>query len=259
MFFLSRTQSVNLCTTRYLASDNKNHLLCNVLKGGSTSWQRFLDQNKIPTSLLAECVSRDGHYTCPGQFHTRILQVRHPMERLLGTWRHVFKNGGWKLLELEVMSRPELYSQYEELYGNITWYQFIEEVVLGDKFSRTEAQLDQLNSPGVWVKLHWAPYWYTCGLCGDLTPDYILKTETLQGEVDYLLKLLKIPHKSLFPHSRISGPDDHSFDSAAYSHTVLDQYYSQLDKQQVIKLYNMYRLDFDMFGYQPHKYIDLAM
>ena len=99
MNFLPRTQSVNLCTTRYLASDNKNHLLCNVLKGGSTSWQRFLDQNQIPTSLLAECVSRDGHYTCPGQFHTRILQVRHPMERLLGTWRHVFKNGGWKLLE----------------------------------------------------------------------------------------------------------------------------------------------------------------
>ena len=181
------------------------------------------------------------------------------MERLLGTWRHVFKNGGWKLLELEAMARPELYTHYEELYGNITWYQFIEDVVLGDKFSRTEAQLDQLNGPGVWVKLHWAPYWFTCGLCGDITPDYILKTESLQGEVDYLVKLLNIPHNSLFPHSRISGPDDHSFDSEGYSHTVVDQYYSQLDKQQVIKLYNMYKLDFDMFGYEPHKYIDLAI
>ena len=60
-----RKDPVNKCTGSYFTLAGKDHFICNVLKGGSTSWQRFLDQNKIPTSLLAECVSRDGHYTCP--------------------------------------------------------------------------------------------------------------------------------------------------------------------------------------------------
>ena len=147
---------MNKCTARYLEVKGKNVLMCSVLKAGSTSWKTFLRRNNIKTSLLAECKD------CPNEKHVRIIQVRHPMERLLATWRHVFKNGGWKSLEHNS-------EKYGPSYSHVDWKYFIEEVVLKDKYSKTESELDNLNGGGVWVKLHWAPYWFTCGICSEFS------------------------------------------------------------------------------------------
>ena len=75
----------------------------------------------------------------PSEIDFRIVQVRHPMERLLGTWRHLFNDGGWRSLE-----HPEFVNKYENSYSKIDFPNFVEEVVLKDKFPRTESELDDL-------------------------------------------------------------------------------------------------------------------
>ena len=60
----------------------------------------------------------------------RIVQVRYPLESVLAAWRHIFKNGGWKPLEDDVISHPKLFKKYEAFYSNIEWSHFVEEVVL---------------------------------------------------------------------------------------------------------------------------------
>ena len=70
----------------------RQFFLCNVLKGGSTSWQVFLAENGIEKKFMADCPNN----RCSERPDLRLLQVRHPLERLLATYRHLFKNGGWK-------------------------------------------------------------------------------------------------------------------------------------------------------------------
>ena len=37
------------------------------------------------------------------------------------------------------------------------------------------------------------------------------------------------------------------------------EYFSQLGRETVRQLYNLYRLDFELFGYSPNTYINLAL
>lgn len=87
----------NECTGTYFKVAEKDHFICFALKSGSTSWQVFFAENQIKTAFIADCAKNS---TCPKYPEVRILQVRHPFERLLSTYRHLFKNGGWKSLEL---------------------------------------------------------------------------------------------------------------------------------------------------------------
>ena len=88
-----RKKQVNSCTGSYFHLQGKDHFICNVLKGGSTSWQVFFGENNINKTFLETCEDKKN---CPSSTELKIVQVRHPLERLLATYRHTFKNGGWK-------------------------------------------------------------------------------------------------------------------------------------------------------------------
>ena len=122
-----RQQKLNKCTTSYFTIKGINHIICNVLKGGSTSWNVFFGENNITATLLADC--KPGE--CSRTPRLRIVQVRHPMERLLSTWRHLFKNGGWRSLDHTFRYFPWVQKQFESFYSNISWVYFVEEIDRG--------------------------------------------------------------------------------------------------------------------------------
>ena len=83
------------------------------------------------------------------------------MERLLATWRHLFKNGGWKSLDGLASTKPEAKKEMEKKMAQVTWNYFVDEVVLKDTFvNKSEVELDNFDGMGNWVKHHWAPYWW---------------------------------------------------------------------------------------------------
>lgn len=103
------------------------------------------------------------------------------------------------------------------------------------------------------LSYHWAPYWKECSLCSDLTkPQMVIHMETLQEDLDLLLDRLNLPRQP-FPvtHSQRGG---HSS-----SADVVQKYFSTLLKSDVRQLYEMYRLDHELFGYTPDQYLDYAM
>ena len=89
-------ETVNRCTNINFEVNNREFAICNVLKGGSLSWKQFFLYYNIPHTFLNDCQKTQ---TCPDNFHKKIVQVRHPFEHLLSTWRHIFEGGGWKLLD----------------------------------------------------------------------------------------------------------------------------------------------------------------
>ena len=107
---------------------------------------------------------------------------------------------------------------------------------------------------------HWAPFWLTCGVCQTgRSPDYVLKIETLESEIVALFEEEFAFHgdQFLFPKVKTLGAKSSAV-GKKNSHNFLAEYYGQLTKSEVIQLYEMYRLDFQMFQYSPELYLGWA-
>ena len=68
----SRSEPINRCTGRFFRFQEKDFFICNVLKGGSTSWSFFFGENNITAAFIADC-RENG--TCPKKSELRLLQV----------------------------------------------------------------------------------------------------------------------------------------------------------------------------------------
>ena len=73
-----------------------------------------------------------------------------------------------------------------------------------------------------------------------------------------MLERLNLPGGTSFPDIRVTGTDDNFSEGNRASEEFVEKYFSQLTKQQVVRLYEMYKLDHHMFDYSPQKYIDVA-
>ena len=71
--------------------------------------------------------------------------------------------------------------------------------------------------------------------------DFIGKMETFQTDVEYVLKV--IGSDLLFPTNYKKLYNKSSYD-------LMHSYFAQLPQELVTSLYNMYRLDFEVFGYE---------
>ena len=118
----------NECTGTFFKVDTKRHFICNGLKTGSTSWQVFFAENHINTTHIRDCRADNS---CPSSAQTglRIVQVRHPFERLLSSYRHVFKNGGWKSLDQTWQHDKELEKSFAKIFS-ISWRELVERALV---------------------------------------------------------------------------------------------------------------------------------
>jgi len=221
-------------------------------KAGSNSWHQLLVQEDLylPAEECVEiCQSKN--------LEKVIVQVRHPLERVISTYRHLFKEEGWRLFLRENITSPV--QQYLD-ENPPSWTDFVTEIILKGALSR-QLSLDQLHSEKVRrfetvLLSHWAPYWFLLSPCRkDIFPDYIFKVETLKSDFDILHKQLEFPERfhlgKIAPHG-LHKPDFTNTSDLARKH------YAELTKTQVRELYEMYKIDHEMFGYSPHKYIQYA-
>ncbi|XP_023342939.1 uncharacterized protein LOC111712480 [Eurytemora carolleeae] len=148
---------------------NASYLHCTLLKGGSNSWNKFMstiqnELNKKPIYTIDEkqiefeTITPECWPEC-ADGSLKIIQVRHPLERLVSAYRYVFerddtysKNSEFRLSIQEITGKQ---------FRKISWPEFVEKIVLNNKMKMP----DNGPSSGNWIRNHWAPYWYTCGLC----------------------------------------------------------------------------------------------
>merc|ERR1711971_580747 len=108
---------------------------------------------------------------------------------------------------------------------------------------------------------------FTCDLCSPgLAPEIIIKTETLGDDVKQVLKRLGMVTDSadvMFPVVRMTGLDDqgqqisHPSEQRGDSASYTVKYFAQLTRKQILDLYKVYRMDFLMFGYHAHSFLEL--
>ena len=108
------------------------------------------------------------------------------------------------------------------------------------------------------LSYHWAPYWQECSLCSSLTqPDIIIHMESFQTDLNTLFRKAGHSNDSVIEKLIEKFPHTHS-QNGGHSHKLTSTYYSQLTKAQIQSLYQLYKLDHDLFGYDPDEYIKYA-
>jgi hypothetical protein len=189
------------------------------------------------------------------------FQVRHPLERLLSSWRYLFRSQAWQQM---LRDRPDIAAAHRRLLG-LSWPGFVEEILLGraGRFGLTPEQLQNGSQPWITVVEHFAPMWLWCSPCqAGLRPHIIVKLETIQRDGPAVMQLLNLTASSAtvpFLNVHVTTPFERPEDVGVNSRDKVAEYYGQLRKRQVAELYHMFRLDHELFGYSPEPYIQLAM
>ncbi|XP_067002353.1 carbohydrate sulfotransferase 11 [Anabrus simplex] len=237
---------------------------CNVFKAASTSWMynfnvlagyspKFLQNSKlVPLNLARRRYSRPSLHDLQVALNDSIsfLIVRHPLERLLSAYRdkleyslpHTLhqKLGNQIILKYRT-GAPKIIPIGRKSYRkNPRWPTFPEFV----------NYLVDVHKKGEPFDMHWTPITEFCTPC-QVDFDIICKFETLQEDQNYLIHLARLQD--------IIRPQWKNPAKGRTTHEVAAGYYSQLTKTQILQLYNIFRYDFELFGYSLDGYLELGI
>ncbi|XP_075215151.1 carbohydrate sulfotransferase 11-like [Lycorma delicatula] len=248
----------------FLISRRYHLIWCNVFKAASTSWMYnfnvlagykpvFLRRsNVVPLQLARRRYPRPSLSELQAALNDSLafLIVRHPFERLLSAYRdkiqyalpntphqklgndiiqkyrHTKKSKSAKILK----SRPT---------NNPRWPTFPEFV----------QYLVDVQHKGDSLDMHWIPMTEFCTPC-QIDFDVIAKFETLQEDQKYLIDIAGVRN--------IIKPEWKNPSKGRVTKELMNNYYSQLTITQMLQLYNIYRFDFELFGYSLDEYIQQA-
>ena len=152
--------------------------------------------------------------------------VREPFERLLSAYRDKFVGKTTSFYE-NVGKKIVLEVRGDSLGKNRS------ERPTFDEFT---SYLDRLSDPSTW-DMHWRPSHQTCYPCA-INYDYVGYFETIKEDADYILKRLGLDKEVEFPSFKSGTPK------------LLETHYSQIPLDRILKLAEVYRLDFEMFGFK---------
>ena len=109
------------------------------------------------------------------------------------------------------------------------------------------------------VDAHWKPISQKCHHCA-IPYDVIGRMETFDEDLKYIV--LKLGLENILPIKNIKTLWKNRSDRKKYEN-VKDrtkkslEYFSELEKSQVKELYDIYQIDFEMFGYDASDYLNL--
>ncbi|XP_052888569.1 carbohydrate sulfotransferase 11-like [Anopheles moucheti] len=233
--------------TFYIHVKNESLLYCLVFKSGTTTWfyninrwagfsdDKILDE-QTDNFMLAR---QNYHWEKPSVLLNSMkntysfIVVRDPFERLisayeerlLGQLHPYFKN-----LSHQIYKR---YHNDGNEYGIPSFQDFVRYVV----------DQERNNQPS---DLHWRPINDLCTPCL-ARYDSIIKMETFGQDLAYLSNRTQLHQKIKSVHMNHSRRDSLS--------RLMEKYFSQLTKKQYEDLYEIYRIDFELFQYSPDKYL----
>lgn len=223
---------------------------CTHAKAGSSSWKRnLLIMSNLPPSLKTKLdhqktlSSAKKYFGVDGQdqpgFNVdnfskkhRLLKfsfVRHPFDRVISTY------------EDKVLIKPLLKFKIRlEMSYNDTSFSSFVRLVLEDAKRFNCQPISRCN-----IDRHIRPYLPNCLYC-DINFDFIGKLEDFDEDVTYIAKM-----QNLTQHLRVLNhvQNSNSKKGDGSREEKMKKYMSQLTPELVRDLYELYKIDFEMFGY----------
>ena len=216
---------------------------CSVPKVACTVWKRILanlEGIKINSSVHQETKGKLkllSDYTTEDR--VKILKtfkkftfVRDPFERLLSAYKDCFwgkfkrSHKGWKYYRKEIRKLLAKRSglDIDVNVDNTTFEQFAAYLVL------------QWREGGLF-QIHWREQYKLCHPC-QIQFDYVGHYETLQDDAKFVLRNTKLDDKVSFPEWQPTNTS-----------ALMKNYYSTLSLLRIRQLWDIYKKDFELFGY----------
>ena len=94
---------------------------------------------------------------------------------------------------------------------------------------------------------HWRPFIAQCAFC-DIPYKVIARAETFAEDQKFIGQMAGVTFEQIETHQSRGGS----------SKELAKIYFGQLDRRTVNKLFRLYKVDFQMFGYSPDLYLGYA-
>ncbi|XP_033209058.1 carbohydrate sulfotransferase 10-like [Belonocnema kinseyi] len=228
---------------------------CPIYKSASSTWMKhFASLKGILTKETKELVEQNlvqistlVHKAYENELNTnatieklsitkKFLVVRHPFERLLSAYRD----------KLEHMEGREYY--YRRFGRHIT-YKYRQNKKENDtRLEPLFVEFLEFIAKEKYFDEHWVPYYETCMPC-DIKYDYILKLESLNEEISFLLL-----ETGLQDHIDFRVEFNNITSREATTKSVTKKYYKDVPLSLLKKIYSVYETDFKLFSYSSEEY-----
>ena len=123
-----------------------------------------------------------------------------------------------------------------------------------------------------WCNEHWQPQYMHCDYC-EINYDIIGRVETLDEDLRYIAhknnftsalekadKNILHFHRSGSKNFSLSGQDTSNLENdIRHKQNKTIHYFSTLNTNQLVGLYLLYQLDFEIFGYSQHPYVQTTL
>ncbi|XP_038060770.1 carbohydrate sulfotransferase 11-like [Patiria miniata] len=248
--------SINAITLRHMFVDDKYKILfCSVPKTACSNWKRVLMvlggvrnqtagitlteahmENKMKRLIQLSPAARKYKL----QTYTKFMYARQPFRRILSAYLDKF--GGKAVYRQEqhfqdiakgIMKRYRKNATTRDLQTgeNITWYEWM---------AYLTNQTERVGFDSHWLEIH-----KVCSPC-QVNYDYLGKLETVDDDARYMLTSLEVQDKANFPTG-----DEHQTNSSQ----VYNAYFGQVTKTSLQRLWELYKLDFELFGYDKPDFL----
>jgi len=240
------------------SEDRKPFLWCEVPKVGSTSWNilfinAWFPNHKSSASLLKaqsfitkrwqRKKENEDFFIKKSRKTFSFLITRHPFERALSGFRDKFlinekssemvvflarkyRKNGRNIVKKYRKSTP---SKSEYQHDDVpSFREFIEYLLDQTVFS---------------LNIHWIPIYNLCMPC-HVNYDLIGRKETIDNDADVILKTIEIEETLPMSHVTLGKGSDQT----------LEEYFAELDKDLLERLYKFYEMDFLLFNYTIDDY-----
>ncbi|XP_054754233.1 carbohydrate sulfotransferase 11-like [Lytechinus pictus] len=241
-------------------------IYCNVPKVGCTNWKnvflkiggiddiRIKALQRLPTNTRGRIYLDYFHqYTNISQRQfmlrkfTKFMFSRHPFTRVLSAFRDKLAPNTSLLFQRKW---PKQDVNWIERYGIpiIEKYRGAEAAASIKTNLRTKYDIKfsefvdyLIDTNPLSFDKHWNLVSVMCRPC-DVKYDIIGKYETLDDDADFILRSANVDPSVKYPQASKSATNSSSLD-------ILKKYYSQLTRNQLQKLYEVYKKDFELFDY----------
>ena len=192
------------------------------------SRQNVMDLHRIANDILLRI---GPHFYSSDQlkkFH-KAMFVRHPFERLVSVYEDRVDRDPSKAAFVYEMYFKK-FIERRNITGSMSFVDFVDYLIETPHFEYDE---------------HWMPYFERCAPC-QVGYDFLGKLETSDRDFDAMLSVNGLDElKPRLKH--LNARNESHF---------AEQLFIQLERNQIMALYRIYRFDFELFGYNILNYID---
>ncbi|PSN31589.1 hypothetical protein C0J52_26828 [Blattella germanica] len=245
----------NVVKVVYKLFINRKHRLawCPIYKAGSSTWMyAFAAMSGILTpenlsrykkgNIQMNYLAKEGYPQIKTRKQleenlkdvTRFIIVRHPFERILSAFRDKLEHRKDREFYYKRYGRQIVKTQRtgNNTQAEPTFEEFLKFIVHARSFDE-----------------HWRPYYVECAPC-ELDYQFILKMEELNEEQTYFVTKFNL--QEFLPSEVYKNPTGRT------RLELSKKYYSQVSRNLLAKVYQIYEFDFRLFNYSPTEYFDFA-